>query len=156
MIWRLFCCMDTTSVVLIYAPWSRDRRGVGWRCFVIRDRGGAWWNRFPWAKLNYSTECCYIDEILWRGCPDSGNNNEIVQGSETQNSVRRRDWIVNNISKLVHNEIASTWQRLRKSKFASRRLWQRKAWMNQSDSHVLETSAWPPEGGNATKKLALF
>jgi len=27
--------MDTTSVVLIYAPWSRDRRGVGCRCFVI-------------------------------------------------------------------------------------------------------------------------
>ena len=37
-----FCCMDTTSVVLIYAPGSRDRRGVGWRCFVIHDKGGAW------------------------------------------------------------------------------------------------------------------
>jgi len=42
--------MDTTSVVLIYVPWSRDSRGVGWRCFVIHDKGGAWWNRFPWAK----------------------------------------------------------------------------------------------------------
>jgi len=47
-----FCRMNTTSVVLIYAPWSRDRRAVGWRSFVIHDKGGAWWNRCPWAEQN--------------------------------------------------------------------------------------------------------
>jgi len=49
--WKLrACCMDKIPVVLRHASWSRDGRGLGWRYFVIRDKGGAWWNRFPWAK----------------------------------------------------------------------------------------------------------
>jgi len=43
--------MDAIPVVLRHASWSRDR-GLGWRYFVIHDKGGAWWNRFPWARQN--------------------------------------------------------------------------------------------------------
>jgi len=42
--------MDTIPVALRHVSWSRDRGGLGRRYFVIRDKGGAWWNRFYWAK----------------------------------------------------------------------------------------------------------
>jgi len=42
--------MDTIPVVLRHASWSRDGGGLGWRYFIIRDKGGVWWNRFPWTK----------------------------------------------------------------------------------------------------------
>jgi len=61
--------MDTMSVVVRHACWSRDTGGLGWRHFIIRDRGGAWWNRFPWAQLNHNKRISvltkfYIEIVL--------------------------------------------------------------------------------------------
>jgi len=73
--------MDTMPVVLRHASWSRDRGGLGWRYFVVHDKGGAWWNRFPWAKQKLKQVCCRINASICRDCPDSGNNTEVAPGS---------------------------------------------------------------------------
>jgi len=42
--------MDMMLAVLRHALWSRDKGGFGWKPFVMFYKGGAWWNRFPWAR----------------------------------------------------------------------------------------------------------
>jgi len=49
--------MDTMLVVLRHALWSRDKGGLGWKHFVILYKGGAWWNRFPWARQIKENKC---------------------------------------------------------------------------------------------------
>jgi len=78
---QLFCRMDTTSVVLRHAAWSRDRGGLGWRCFVIPSKGGAWWNRFPWAKSKLKRK---RDD-----CPDSENARAIVPVGEVWTQIEK-------------------------------------------------------------------
>ena len=58
------CCMDKMLVVLRHAPWSRDRGGLGWKHFVILYKRGAWWNRFSWAKPNWSKAQGGTDEMI--------------------------------------------------------------------------------------------
>jgi len=111
--------MDMIPVVLRHAWWSRDPGGLGWRYLVIQNRGGARWNRFPWAESNIAKQVALLTTFRASTALTQETIKARLQRRTAKNSVDEFKLSYEWHSTSVKNKLHWRTLKLRMCKFAS-------------------------------------